>query len=81
MRLNEIKSQGDNDARIKELLSGSAKIVQHWKKVFDQVNKDDPDNFVPFSDVEYYAQQVHNLTDERDVDAAHKVAVKLSKLS
>ena len=81
MRLNEIKSQGDNDARIKELLSGSAKTVKHWKEVFDQVNKDDKETFVPLTDVEYYTHQIHNLTDERDVDAAHKVAVKLSKLS
>jgi hypothetical protein len=35
------------------------------KKIFNTVNRDclekDPDSYVPFNDVEFYAQQVYNL--------------------
>lgn len=36
--------------------------VAQWRSLFEQINADDPGNFVPLTDVEYYADQIQNLT-------------------
>lgn len=36
--------------------------VAQWRSLFEQINADDPDNCVPLTDVDYYADQIQNLT-------------------
>lgn len=52
--------------------------VKGWKDLFDQVNIDD--RYVPYSDIEYYAEQICNLDDGVDYAQAKDLAEKLYEL-
>lgn len=56
--------------------------IQEWKTMFEQINIDcseTGESVVPLSDVDYYAEQIHNLTEEQDYIEARRIAVALSR--
>lgn len=38
--------------------------AQEYKAIFEKINADHPADAVPFNDVDYYAEQIHNMSDE-----------------
>lgn len=53
-------------------------------KLFTQINEDcrkSGQQVVPFSDIEFYAEQVYNLTDEGDMHHAKRVAKAMARRS
>ena len=49
--------------------------VPEWKALFDKINEDSKD--VSYSDVEYYANQIYNLTEEQSWGRALNIASRL----
>lgn len=53
--------------------------VIKFKTMFDEINADEEADFVPYSDVEFYAEQVFILNNEQDYEHALKIAKLLAK--
>jgi hemoglobin-like flavoprotein len=55
----------------------TSEVIKAWHTVFTTINNDSKEDAVPFSDTEYYAQQIHNLTNEQDLGAAEQLAMDI----
>ena len=53
---------------------------EYWKNIFNQINLDNPADFVPLDDWEFYAEQVWCMTEEGDITYAKctKIAKSLN---
>jgi hypothetical protein len=59
------------------------RTLEEWKKLFDQVNQDccdDGYDEVPYSNVEFYTQQIMNLEGWLSESQATEIAQQLSNL-
>ena len=57
--------------------------IQHWLLMFQKVNRDcsrDGEAVVPFSDKEFYADQIYILTGEKNMEKAKVLAIGLANL-
>lgn len=57
--------------------------TSEWLDLFQRINRDcskSGESVVPFSDVEYYTEQVYNITDEVDYKKSREIAVALASL-
>jgi len=57
--------------------------LNDWKSLFDKVNQDcvnEGDGFRSFKDVDYYAEQIDNLTNNQDHDVAYSITLELNNL-
>ena len=72
------------DKRRQRLASKMIKLIPiEWLGVFQKVNQDcsrDGEMIVPFTDVEHYAEQIHNLTGEVDEHYALSTAIAIRDL-
>ncbi len=53
--------------------------TSEWASLFELINVDTDVDFVPFTDIDFYAQQIHNLTDEKDWPKAVRAAQRLAE--
>lgn len=54
--------------------------IDHWHETCERMNSDDHENYVPLWDVDYWAEQIHNLTDEQDYEHARAIAQAVSEV-
>jgi hypothetical protein len=52
--------------------------TREWFDMFTQINKEA--NYVALTDVDYYAEQIHNLTNEQDYEKAYSIASDMAKM-
>ena len=54
--------------------------IDRWRLLFNEVNDRcllTGESYVPYSDIDYYTEQIHSLTDESDYEAARAIAERL----
>jgi len=59
-----------------------SKTPRQWLELFQRLNRDsarDGELVVPFSDVEFYTDQIYNITGEEDLAYAQRMAHELAR--
>jgi len=57
--------------------------VRYWFDIFTKINSEcDEIEYVPLSNVEYYTEQIWNMTEEGDlpIDECRRIAIGISKI-